>query len=430
MSLAQGRGVLIAAPSSGSGKTTITLGILRALAKAEIPVRAAKSGPDYIDVRFLEAACGARCVNLDAWAMTPERIARLAALPGFLIVEGAMGLFDGAPPNGKGACADLARQLRLPVVLVVDASRMAQSVVPIVQGFAQHDRDVRVAGVILNKVGSDRHEKMLRDAMQACDVPVLGVVRRDPDLQSPSRHLGLVQAQELPELEDLLNHAAEVMARSIDLEAFQNIASDLPEPMAPVSPQPLTRRLALAHDTAFDFAYRHQLDDFALQGWDVLRFSPLANEPVPTADLVFLPGGYPELFADRIAASETFLNSLKKAAQSTDIYGECGGYMVLGETLICADGKRHKMAGLLPLETSFAERKLHLGYRHLTAEHGPFQGHSKGHEFHYATTLKSEGPALFTASDATGAALPDMGLVRGRVSGSFAHVIERLPRSD
>jgi cobyrinic acid a,c-diamide synthase len=424
-----GRGVIIAAPSSGSGKTTITLGLLRALAKAGVPVRAAKSGPDYIDVRFHEAACGARCVNLDAWAMTPERIARLASLPGFLIIEGAMGLFDGAPPNGKGACADLAQQLNLPVVLVVDASKMAQSVVPIVNGFATHDADVRVAGVILNKVGSDRHEKMLRDALKDGPVPVLGVVRRDRELSSPSRHLGLVQAQELPQLEALLDHAADVVSRGIDLDAFQTISGLLPVLPPLEQPAQAGRRMALAKDAAFDFAYRHLIDDFKLQGWHIETFSPLANEPVPNSDLIFLPGGYPELFAERLAGNDTFLNSLKNAAQDTEVYGECGGYMVLGDSLIDADGVAHEMAGLLPLATSFAERKLHLGYRDLSATAGPFAGHSKGHEFHYATTLHAEGEPLYRAKDAEGTSLPDMGLRRGNVCGSFAHVIEWLPLS-
>ena len=422
MSQPAGRGVIIAAPSSGSGKTTITLGLLRALSDAGVTVRAAKSGPDYIDVRFHEAACRSHCVNLDAWAMSPEKIARLANLPGFLIVEGAMGLFDGAPPEGKGACADLARQLNLPVILVVDASRMAQSVVPIVMGFANHDPKVRVAGVVLNKVGSERHERILREALRDCPVPVIGVVHRDADLQTPSRHLGLVQAQELPKLEQLLDHAAKVMARSIDLDALQRLAGSMSISEQPKPPPP-TRRLALAQDAAFDFVYRHQIEDFMLEGWEIVPFSPLNNDPVPKADRVFLPGGYPELHAARLSANETFLSSLRNAAQDTEVYGECGGYMVLGESLTCADGICHPMAGLLPLETSFAERKLHLGYRHLETGNTSF----KGHEFHYATTLKAEGVALFKARDAESNPLPDMGLVKNRVSGSFAHVIERLP---
>ncbi|MEM9581001.1 MAG: AAA family ATPase, partial [Pseudomonadota bacterium] len=168
------RGLILAAPSSGSGKTTVTLGLLRALKQRGIAVRGAKSGPDYIDPRFHEAACGRPCLNLDAWAMTPDRIRALAAGTGTLIIEGAMGLFDGALPDGKGAVADVAKILQLPVVLVVDASKMAQSIAPLAAGFAAHDPDVFIAGVILNKIGSARHEKMLRRALKPTGLPVLG----------------------------------------------------------------------------------------------------------------------------------------------------------------------------------------------------------------------------------------------------------------
>jgi cobyrinic acid a,c-diamide synthase len=189
-------GLILAAPSSGAGKTTVTLALLRLLSREGLDVRGAKSGPDYIDPRFHEAACGAPCPNLDAWAMSPARLADLAAGDGLLIIEGAMGLFDGAPPDGRGAVADLARILSLPVVLVVDAGRMAGSIAPLVAGFAGFDALVRVGGVILNNVGSERHELMLRRALAPLGLPVLAALRRDPGLAQPSRHLGLVQASE------------------------------------------------------------------------------------------------------------------------------------------------------------------------------------------------------------------------------------------
>lgn len=422
----RGRGLIIAAPASGSGKTTITLGLLRALKQRAVIALGAKSGPDYIDTKFHQAATGATCYNLDAWAMTPERIAHLASRPGFLIIEGAMGLFDGAPPDGRGAVADLARQLSLPVVLVVDASKMAQSVVPLVAGFAGHDPQVRVAGVILNKVGSDRHEAMLRAALAPLGISVFGAVHRNADLAMPSRHLGLIQAREHTDLEGFLNTAANAMASAIDLDAVQALAAPLPpyRDDGPMAPAP-TRTIAIAKDAAFDFAYMHQFEDLVMDGWRIVPFSPLADDPVPQADLIFLPGGYPELYAGQLASNTTFLNSLRNAAQTTDIYGECGGYMTLGETLTDATGTVHKMAGLLALQTSFATRKLHLGYRDVTATSGPFQGAWKAHEFHYATTLKAEGTPLFEARDAQDTQLPPMGLIQGRVSGSFAHLIDR-----
>ncbi len=422
-----GHGLILAAPQSGSGKTTITLGILRALSQDGVAVRGAKSGPDYIDPRFHEAACGAPCVNLDAWAMTPARIRALARGEGLLLVEGAMGLFDGAPPGGKGATADLARILGLPVVLVVDTASIAQSVAPLVAGFAAHDPAVQVAGLILNRVGSARHEGMLRKALEPLEIPVLGAVRRNPSLALPSRHLGLVQAGEHGDLDGFLDRAAAAMRDQADLNALQSLAAPFEAKNAAGANGTaghIPKRIAIARDAAFAFTYPHQLADWRRAGAELRYFSPLADDPVPRADLVFLPGGYPELHAGRIAAAGNFMQSLKNAALTDDIYGECGGYMVLGEAMTDADGQRHAMAGLLPLETSFAARRLHLGYRMLRCSHAPFRGRFTAHEFHYATTIRAEGEPLFEALDAEGNALPPMGLRRGRVCGSFAHIID------
>lgn len=413
---------IIAAPASGSGKTTITLGLLRALTQDGEAIRGAKSGPDYIDPRFHAAACGHDCLNLDAWAMTPARIRSLAADKP-TIIEGAMGLFDGAPPAGKGATADLARLLHLPVVLVVDAARMAQSVAPLVAGFARHDPEVRIAGIILNKVGSARHETMLRDALVPTAIPVLGAVHRDSTITVPSRHLGLVQAQERPDLDAFLDAAADLIRRSMDLSTLPPRVP-LPASAPPTRRPPPGQQIAIAQDAAFAFAYPHLVADWHAQGATVRFFSPLADDPVPLADFVFLPGGYPELYAGVLAANERFLNSLRDKARTTPVYGECGGYMTLGETLTDADGSVHRMAGLLPLETSFAARKLHLGYRTLQANTGPFTGRWTGHEFHYATTVRALGEPLFSAQDATDIEQPPMGLIHGNVSGSFAHIID------
>ena len=418
-------GLILSAPSSGSGKTTLSLGLLRALARRGIPVRGAKSGPDYIDPRFHEAASNAPCMNLDAWAMSPARIRSLAASDDLLLIEGAMGLFDGAPPKGKGATADLARILNLPVILVIDAARMAHSVAPIVTGFSNHDPSVQIAGVILNRTGSARHENMLRNALDGNGIPVLGAIPRQTGLGHPSRHLGLVQAQERPDLEHFLNTVADSVAAHVDLDRLIALASRLPAKTDHAGMPPPAQRIAIAQDAAFAFAYPHLIQDWRRAGAEIIPFSPLADDCVPDADLVMLPGGYPELYAGKIAANLKFMQSIIKSSQSIDIYGECGGYMVLGDILIDADNVPHKMAGLLSLQTSFAQRKLHLGYRHLSATSGPFTGDFNGHEFHYATTLKAVGNPLFQATDAEGAALPPMGLRSGRVTGSFAHIIDR-----
>ncbi|WP_428528711.1 cobyrinate a,c-diamide synthase [Roseibium sp.] len=428
------KGLLIAAPSSGAGKTTVTLALLRAFKNAGLSVVSAKSGPDYIDPKFHEAASGAPCINLDAWAMDGGTIGTLAgshsAGHDLLIAEGAMGLFDGAA-NGKGSAADLASLLQLPVVLVVDCAKQAQSVAALVSGFKHFRSDVRLTGVILNRVGSARHEQMLRAALSGLDLAVLGAIPRSSDLLLPERHLGLVQAQEHVELEAFLDEAASICEDHLDLNGIRTLAQNIATPDDEVRrlPSPLGQRISVARDIALAFSYVHLLDHWRRMGAEISFFSPLANEaPRSDADAIYLPGGYPELHAGKITEAQTFLSGVKTAAESGAlIYGECGGYMILGDGLVDADGCRHKMLGLLPLETSFQTRKRHLGYRKITPKYGvPWSGSLAAHEFHYASVV-NEGTVdrLFSASDASGNSLPDMGLRVNNVMGSFAHVISR-----
>ena len=431
------RGLVISAPASGGGKTTVTLGLLGALSRRGLPVISGKSGPDYIDPAFHTAATGMPCLTLDPWAADADQLrARALRGPGgrrgsHLVVEGAMGLFDGAPeednPLGTGSTADLAAALGLPVVLVLDASHMGQGAAAIAAGIAGFRGDARVAGVILNRLASPRHEAIARAAAETV-LPVLGALDRRDDLSLPSRHLGLVQAGERPDLDGFIARAADWVAAGCDVDAILADAALLPKPeVPPAHLEPLGQRIAVARDLAFGFAYAHMIDDWRALGAEVSFFSPLADEvPAPEMDAVFLPGGYPELHAGRLAAAERFRAGIAGAAtRGALIYGECGGYMALGEGLVDAVGARHRMLGLLPLETSFAERRRHLGYRSLTMLGGlPWKGVLRGHEFHYATTLKADGQPLFLAHDADGTDLGDAGLRAGRVMGSFAHVIE------
>lgn len=435
------RGLIVAAPSSGSGKTTLTLGLLRQFARTNVPVSSFKIGPDYIDPGYHTAAGGRHCLNLDLWAMRPETVASLFAqatsYAEIVVGEGVMGLFDGAAvPEGEyaGSTADAAARLGLPVLLVVDASSQAQSAAALVHGFATWRDDVRIAGVVFNRVGGERHASMLRGAMAGRGIPVLGCLPRAAELALPERHLGLVQASEMERLEAFLEHAANRVAAHIDVDALKAAMADIAPRRASALPplRPLGQRIAVASDDAFRFVYRHVLDGWRAAGAEIVPFSPLADEaPAATADAVYLPGGYPELHVGRLAANTVFFDGLCAAAQrGASIYGECGGYMVLGETLTDADGRTHRMAGLLPLATSFAERKLHLGYRTATlADDHRFgaAGSAFGaHEFHYATTA-GEGVALplFHVSDAAGTDLGRAGMVRGTVSGSFVHLIDR-----
>nr|WP_203566140.1 cobyrinate a,c-diamide synthase [Aurantimonas aggregata] len=424
---------MIAAPQSGAGKTTVTLSLLRALSRQGAAVRSAKAGPDYIDPAFHAAASGRACVNLDPWAMRPELVANLAAEAGeapAFVVEAMMGLFDGAA-DGSGSAADLAVLLGLNVVLVVDCAKQSHSVAALVRGFATHRPDVALAGLILNRVGSDRHEALLREALAPLAIPVLGVLPRAAALALPERHLGLVQAGEHEALAAFLERAADWVASGCDLDALAALAAPSASgggaAAAPLPP--LGQCIAVARDEAFAFAYPHLLDGWRRAGATISTFSPLADEaPAADADAIYLPGGYPELHAGRLAAAGTFRQGLRKAAaHGTRIYGECGGYMVLGAGLEDGDGTRHAMLDLLPLQTSFATRRLHLGYRRLQASDGfVWPGRLRGHEFHYATIV-SEGPgeALFTAEDARGDDLGAFGRRKGSVCGSFLHVIDR-----
>jgi cobyrinic acid a,c-diamide synthase len=419
------KALVIAAPSSGCGKTVITLGLLRALRKRGLRVASAKVGPDYIDPRFHEAATGRPCFNLDPWAMDRAQIRTLLrSLSGdadIIIIEGVMGLFDG-PDGAAGSTADLASSLGLPVILAIDARHQAQSIAALVHGFSTFRPDVPVAGILLNRVASERHAAILHGALGH---KVLGTLRHDDSLVLPSRHLGLVQAEENQDLETFIETAALAVARETVLDRILGIAGQLvDDSMIRESLPPLGQRIAIAHDTAFAFAYPHLLHQWHRSGASLSFFSPLADEPAETdADAIFLPGGYPELHAARLSANVEFLASLRMSKGL--IYGECGGYMVLGEALVDATGTSHAMAGLLPVVTSFAMRKLHLGYRQLAPEPGaPWTSPLRGHEFHYSSIVQ-EGAAdrLFSARDAAGRDLAPMGLRRGRVMGSYAHVI-------
>ena len=431
------RAVIIAAPGSGSGKTTLTLALLRVLRDAGVSVASAKVGPDYIDPAYHAAASGRTCHNLDTWCMSDRTVSALIADlqrdSSAIVVEGVMGLFDGAP-DGRGSAADLSRRTGWPVVLVVDASGMAASVAALVHGFTSYDPAVEVAGVIFNRTGSARHGELLRRAMQPVGIPVFGCVTRSECLELPDRHLGLVQAREHPDLEGFLARAAERIGREVDTGAL--LAAARPariEPREGGHGLPvLGRRIAVARDDAFAFSYPYVLDAWRRADCKLSFFSPLDDEPpADDADAVYLPGGYPELHAARLADAERFVAGLRRSAErGAAVYGECGGYMVLGERLVDGDGVSHRMAGLLPVVTSFESPRLSLGYREVElAGDGVFGREGarfRGHEFHFASVLTEvRGAALFRTFNAEMEPLGDAGLRVGGVMGSFVHLMDR-----
>lgn len=433
-------GLLISAPASGTGKTTVTLGLLAAFRARGLAVQPFKSGPDYIDPAFHSAAAGRVSVNMDSWAMSPGRLAGLACAAigaDLALAEGSMGLFDGVAlpgETGNGASADIAARMGWPVLLVLDVSGQAQTAAAVAAGLARFRADVPLAGVILNKVASPRHEALVRAGMAAAGLPVLGALPRRASVALPERHLGLVQAEELPQLQALLAEAAEFVAAHCDLDAIR--AAARPTRTLPVQAKPMPapgERIALARDAAFSFVYPHLLADWRAQGATILPFSPLADEvPDDSATVCWLPGGYPELHAPRLSACTGFREGLRAFAQTRPVHGECGGYMTLGAGLVAADGTRHEMVGLLGLETSFAKRKMHLGYRLARPLRplpwAPAGGALRGHEFHYATILAQPDAALAQVADANGDPVAETGSSRdmaggGRVSGTFFHLI-------
>ncbi len=432
------RGLIIAGLSSGSGKTTITLGLLRALRRIGIDISAAKTGPDYIDTAFLSAASGNQAVNLDAFAMGPDITNALAHRQAgqTLIIEGVMGLFDGTI-GGAGSTADLAGKLSLPVILVIDARHQAQTAAAIAAGLQQQlaleKGGATLAGVILNRIASPRHLGLIADSLASRGIPLFGALPADENITVPSRHLGLVQAADLAKLNTLdaiIEAAADLISEHIDLEALLAATGMIETASAEFAAPPPGQNIAVAKDEAFGFCYAHMLDDWARKGASIHPFSPLNDEaPHSTADFIFLPGGYPELHLETLGSATNFATGMHIAAtNSVPIYGECGGFMTLGTAIIDDQGKRHSMLGLLDLETSFAARKLHLGYRKLTptgAFSWPPQTHLPliAHEFHYTSATQQSGVALFNAADAGGDPLGEMGLVKGTVAGSYAHII-------
>ena len=431
------RGLIVAAPRSGAGKTTVTLGLLAALKRRGLAVQAAKAGPDYIDPAFHQAATGRKSVNLDSWAMRPSLLDALvgeaASRADMLVIEGVMGLFDGidAAAGRTGSTADLAARFVLPVLLVIDVSGQSQSAAALLRGFVTHDPEVKIGGVVLNRVGSERHRKFVADAIAASGIPVLGSVPRDEMIALPERHLGLVQAGEHGDLAERLDRLAAIAETHLDLDRILRLAvpPHLAEAKQATALPPPGSRIALAQDAAFTFVYPHVLDGWRRAGAEIVAFSPLADEPPPKdCDSCWLPGGYPELHAGRLAGAHKFRDGLARFAATRPVHGECGGYMVLGEVLEDADGISHPMAGLLGHATSFARRKLHLGYREATlladSPIGRAGSRLRGHEFHYAALVATcNDEPLVELADGQGQRLGTSGSWRGHVTGTFFHAI-------
>jgi len=434
------RAIIVGAARSGSGKTSVAIGLMRALRRRGVAVAGAKSGPDYIDPAFHAEATGRPGVNLDSWAMPPALLGGLLGEQGadadMVVIESAMGLFDGVhhEQGRTGSAADLARRFGIPVLLVLDVSGQSQTAAAIAHGFATFDPAVTIAGVVLNQVASDRHEAQARAAIEQRGIRVFGAIRRNPEMALPERHLGLVQAREHAALEAFIEKLAMVIEASIDLDRIVEAASTWPaDPLPPAAIAPPGQRIAIADDVAFAFLYPHLGRAWRDAGAELVRFSPLADEaPDPSCDACWLPGGYPELHGGALAAAARFREGLVRFAGTKPVHGECGGFMVLGRAIEDAEGKLHRMTGLLGHVTSFTRRKINLGYRRATLLADCAVGQAgqtvRGHEFHYSRVIEpGADEALCEIADAAGNSLGRSGGRRGLVTGAYFHAIATEP---
>ena len=395
--------IVLAAPFSGGGKTTVTAGLIATLTQQGHRVHPFKVGPDYIDPSYHTLAAGHPCRNLDTWMISTDNVresfSRNAQTADIAIVEGVMGLFDGASGGGlSGSTAEIALLLGAPIILVINARGMARSAAALVHGYATFEHTVKIAGVILNNVGSARHAELCTAAIheKMPDMPVLGYLQKDKRLVLPERHLGLIPTAENGPWREVIDFAAAQIRQTIDLQRLMAIAATatpLPHPQRQPSQTQKTAptvRLALADDAAFSFTYPENVELLEEAGAEIIRFSPLAGDRLPTnVDGVILVGGFPELYAEALSANQSLFDDLRQAhQQNIPIYGECGGLMVLTEGIRDLDGRFWPMANLLAGHCQMEER-VTLGYRQLrTAAHGPILPAGtelRAHEFHYSS---------------------------------------------
>lgn len=410
---------MISAPASGQGKTSLTAAIAARARREGRRVRVFKTGPDYLDPMILERASGAPVYQLDLFmgglAHCQTLLAQAAQEADLILVEGVMGLFDGDPSS-----ADLAAAFGLPVLAVLDASAMAQTFGALATGLARYRSDIRVVGVVANRVGSDAHARMVAEGLPP-ELPLVAAVRRQPELSLPERHLGLVQALELPGLE------AQLQAWADAWEAGCALGQGLEAALAPVefeSPalppwgQPLAgRRIAVARDACFSFIYPANLDCLREQGATVLPFSPLAGEDLPDCDALWLPGGYPELHAQALAAHPRFFADLRRhQAAGKPLLAECGGLLVLLEQLVDAEGKTWPLAGLLPGTGRMQPRLSALGLQAIDWPEGALRGHS----FHYSTMDTLMVPAAVARNPNAGRTAEPL-YCQGALRASYIH---------
>ena len=381
---------LIGAINSGSGKTTFTMGILRVLKKRGMNVQSFKCGPDYIDTKFHSLATGNESVNLDTWLASKEHLDYLyhhyGSFADACVTEGVMGLFDGYQ-RMKGSSAEIAMLLNIPVILIINSKSMAYTVAAQIYGVKHFCPGFNLAGVIFNQVSSPNHFSFLKEACDDAGVACLGYLPKSKDLQVPSRHLGLTLGAQ-QEMDAQIERAARLVEENIDIDQLLSCCSvAFEDRKAESCLEESTFRIAVAKDASFNFMYRENITQLERLG-KVIYFSPLAGDSLPEADLVYLPGGYPELFAEELYQNKKLMVQLKDFAEKDGrILAECGGMLYLSKSLTDKDGeKQYDMCDILPLEASMKGARLHLGYRRLMIGDEEW----RGHEFHYSDVVDVE----------------------------------------
>ena len=394
--------VVIAGVRSGVGKTTIATGIMAALTRRGYRVQPFKAGPDYIDPSYHQIACGAPSRNLDTWLLPHptvlELFQRAAGRKQISIVEGVMGVFDGhSSLTEDGSTAELAKLLNAPVILVADAGKVARSVAAEILGYQKFDADLRIAGVILNGVGSPRHLEFCQPQIEATTgLPVLGYLPRRDEFIQPERHLGLIPTVEGTVANRWYDAIANQVEETFDLDRIVQIAATCEPPSAqaeayPLESKPKRARIAIAQDKAFSFYYQDALDMLEAWGAELAPFSPLEDQRLPTgAGGIYIGGGFPEMFASELAANTPMLASIQDAVgRGVPVYGECGGLMYLGRSLSDLEGNQHSMVGVIPAVSAMSDERLVLGYREVESRtDNPLMGRGhrvRAHEFHWST---------------------------------------------
>lgn len=430
--------VVISAPHRSAGKTTVSAGLLSALRKRGLAVQPFKKGPDYIDPMWLSSSAGRQCRNLDFHMMGDENILRsfgsAAAGADLAVVEGNLGLFDGLDVEGSDSTAGLARLLEAPVILVVDATRMNRGVAPLLLGYAKFEPETQIAGVILNKVASPRHERKLRQAIERyVGLAILGVIPAGPDdMIVTERHLGLIPVKEDPALARKIEVIGAAVAGNADLDGILRIAGtagELPavEPCHRSAKRPGVR-IGVALDRAFTFYYPENLEALAAEGAELVPFSPLSDTALPEVSALYLGGGFPEVFMDELEANVSMRRSVREwIGRGLPVWAECGGMMYLARS-IAWGGRRRRMAGALPLDVEMTRRPMGLGYMTLepTGEARWLDpgGPVNCHEFHHSRVKNLPPGSRFAWKVLRGAGMADGmdGLIHKNVLASYAHI--------